>query len=196
MPRRSVRTLPDDGTRFGALRRVAVGDLSWTLYYPEVLVGPEAAADPRIAEAARLLVAGQRDAGRGGAGAGAGCGVAGGLAAALRTSIAVARRDAAGAEAPGRAGGRAGPGGGGTAARAILCPAAGAGPGRRGRGGPEATGLAPREALPQARLAELYLMQGERAKAVRAADAAAELRRQPAHRHRAGLRGPGRSAWS
>ena len=57
----AVTALPDDGSAFGVLRRVTVGALSWTLYYPEVLVGPEAASFPRIGEAARLLVAGQRD---------------------------------------------------------------------------------------------------------------------------------------
>ena len=35
----SVTTLPDDGAAFGVLRRVTVGALSWTLFYPEVLVG-------------------------------------------------------------------------------------------------------------------------------------------------------------
>ena len=57
----SVTTLPDDGAAFGVLRRVTVGALSWTLFYPEVLVGGEADGYPRIAAAARLLVAGQRD---------------------------------------------------------------------------------------------------------------------------------------
>src|SRR4051812_10762597 len=33
----SVRNFPGGGTRFGGLRRVGGGDLSWTLYYPEVL---------------------------------------------------------------------------------------------------------------------------------------------------------------
>ena len=53
--------VPGDGP-FGALRRVVVGQLSWTLYYPDILPGVEAAADPRLGEAARLLAAGQADA--------------------------------------------------------------------------------------------------------------------------------------
>ena len=56
----AVTALPDDGTPFGALRRVTVGALSWTLFYPEVLVAADAATYPRIGEAARLLAAGQR----------------------------------------------------------------------------------------------------------------------------------------
>ena len=75
-----------------------VGALSWTLFYPEVLVGDE--ADPRITAAARLLVAGQRDQAE--TAAGRRCPMlasAGALAAALRTSIAVARRDPAAADA-------------------------------------------------------------------------------------------------
>ena len=39
---------------FGVLRRVSVGALSWTLYYPEVLVGAEADVFPRIGEAGEL----------------------------------------------------------------------------------------------------------------------------------------------
>src|SRR5690606_26766214 len=37
----AVEALPDGGAAFGVLRRVSVGALSWTLYYPEVLVGAE-----------------------------------------------------------------------------------------------------------------------------------------------------------
>ena len=57
----AVTTLPDDGAAFGALRRVTVGALSWTLFYPEVLVGAEAAPIRGSRQAARLLVAGQRE---------------------------------------------------------------------------------------------------------------------------------------
>jgi tetratricopeptide (TPR) repeat protein len=175
----AVTALPDDGTPFGALRRVTVGALSWTLYYPDVLVGPEAVADPRIAEAARLLVAGQLEQAEAALAQVPDTKVAGGLAAALRTSIAVARGDAAAAEA--------------ASARAVeLAPAAAAPRLARSyarqlaldldgaaAAAEEAAKLAPQEALPQARLAELYLMRGERAKAVRAADAAAELGASP-----------------
>ena len=51
-------TLPGDGP-FGALRRVAVGQLSWALYYPEMIPNLERAADLRVDEAARLLAVGQ-----------------------------------------------------------------------------------------------------------------------------------------
>ncbi len=171
----AVTALPDDGTPFGALRRVTVGALSWTLYYPDVLVGAEAAADPQIAEAARLLVAGQREQAEAALAQVPDAGVAGGLAAALRTSIAVARGDAAGAEA--------------ASARAVELAPAAAAPrlarsyarqlaldleGAAAAAG-EAAALAPQEALPQARLAELYLMQGDVRRARNAADAAAKL---------------------
>ena len=171
----AVTALPDDGTPFGALRRVTVGALSWTLYYPDVLVGPEAAADPQVAEAARLLVAGQRAQAEAALAQVPDAGVAGGLAAALRTSIAVARGDSAGAEA--------------ASARAVELAPAAAAPrlarsyarqlaldldGAAAAAG-EAAALAPQEALPQARLAELYLMQGDLRRARQAGDAAAGL---------------------
>ena len=174
-----LTTLPDDGMAFGVLRRVTVGALSWTLYYPEVLVGPEAAADPRVAEAARLLVAGQRDRAEALLAQVPDEGVQGGLAAALRTSIAVAAGDTAGADA--------------ASARAVeLAPAAAAPRLARSyarqlaldldgavTAATEAAELAPREALPQARLAELYLMQGDVARSRAAADAAARLGTTP-----------------
>jgi hypothetical protein len=40
--RRTV--LPSPGGDYGALRQVVVGELSWTLFYPDVLTAPEAAA--------------------------------------------------------------------------------------------------------------------------------------------------------
>ena len=174
-----VTALPDEGTPFGVLRRVTVGALSWTLYYPEVLLGPEAAADPRLAEAARLLVAGQRDQAEAALAGVPDAGVPGGLASALRTSIAVARGDAAGAEA--------------TAARAVeLAPAAAAPRLAQSyarqlafdldgavAAAAEAARLAPEAALPQARLAELYLMQGDVRRARAAADTAAGLGSTP-----------------
>ena len=175
----AVTALPDEGTPFGVLRRVTVGALSWTLYYPEVLVGPEGADDPRLLEAARLLVAGQREQAETALAGVPDAGVAGGLAAALRTSIAVARGDLAGAEA--------------SSARAVALAPAAAAPrlaqsyarqlafdlDGAAAAAAEAARLAPSAALPQARLAELYLMQGQRAKAVTAADAAAALGSSP-----------------
>ena len=175
----SVTALPDDGLAFGALRRVTVGALSWTLYYPEVLVGADAAAYPRIAEAARLLVAGQAGQAELLLAQTAEAGAEGGLAAALRTSIAVARRDGAAADSQ--------------AARAIALAPGAAAPwlarsyarqlalnldGALAAAGEAAT-LAPREPLPQARLAELYLMQGETRRARIAADRAASLGATP-----------------
>ena len=120
----SVTTLPDDGAAFGVLRRVTVGALSWTLFYPEVLVGGEADGFPRIATAARLLVAGQRDQAESLLAAVPDAGAEGGLAAALRTSIAVARRDAA--AAAGQSARSSGPGArpGRTVSRAVLPAAA------------------------------------------------------------------------
>ena len=171
----SVSTLPDDGVSFGALRRVTVGALSWTLFYPEVLVGDEAAAstDRRLRRGCwrRASVARPRP-------SWPTCPMlasAGGLAAALRTSIAVARRDPAAADAQ--------------AARAVaLAPDAAAprlalsyarqlaldldGAVAAADGAAARASQAP---LPQARLAELYLMQGDTARSRRAADAAAAL---------------------
>ena len=89
-----------------------MGELSWTLFYPDVLTEPEAAAFPRVAEAARLLAAGQAakaEAALPGAPAG---GTEAGLRDALLAIIAVGRKDAAAAmrlaeravaEAPGSA---------------------------------------------------------------------------------------------
>ncbi|MFL5336010.1 MAG: FecR domain-containing protein [Geminicoccaceae bacterium] len=173
----SVSTLPDDGVPFGALRRVTVGALSWTLFYPEVLIGDE--DNPRLASAARLLTAGQREQAEAALAEVPDAGVAGGLAAALRTSIAVARRDAAAADR--------------LAARAVALAPDAAAPrlamsyarqlaldldGAVAATGEAAT-RAPRAPLPQARLAELYLMQGDTARSRRAADAAAALGTTP-----------------
>ncbi|MGD9511218.1 MAG: FecR domain-containing protein, partial [Geminicoccaceae bacterium] len=171
----AVEALPDDGAAFGVLRRVSVGALSWTLYYPEVLVGAEADAWPRIGEAARLLVAGQRDRAEAVLAEVPDAGVEGAFAAALRTSIAVARRDAATADAQ--------------SARAVALAPEAAAP-RLAQSyarqlaldldgavtaAAEAARLAPTEPLPQARLAELHLMQGDVARSRLAANEAARL---------------------
>ncbi len=174
-----VTPLPDDGKPFGALRRVTVGALSWTLYYPEVLVDTEAEAFPRIAEAARLLAAGQRDQAEALLEQVPDTGLEGGLAAALRTSIAVARGNSTGAAA--------------AAARAVeLAPAAASSElarsyalqldldlaGATAAAG-EAAALAPHDAFAQARLAELFLMQGDVRGAREAADKADRLSASP-----------------
>jgi tetratricopeptide (TPR) repeat protein len=174
-----VADLPDDGAAFNALRRVMVGALSWTLFYPEVLVGDEAAGYPAITEAARLLVAGQRQQAEPLLARIPDAGVAGALAAVMRTSIAVARRDLAEAQSE--------------AARAVkLAPDAAAprlalsyarqltldldGAVEAAR---EATVRAPQQPLPQARLAELYLMRGDVRRSRQAADVAARLGGSP-----------------
>ena len=54
-------TLPGGDGPYAALRRVTVGQLSWTLFYPDVLVGDEAQPFPRIREAAHLLAVGQAE---------------------------------------------------------------------------------------------------------------------------------------
>ncbi len=158
----ALSDLPDDGAVFGALRRVTVGALSWTLFYPEVLVGDETDAEPRIAEAARLLVAGQRDQAEALLAQVPDVGSRG------RARRCLAHLDRRGPSRPlhGRCTGcardRARPRGRGAASGAVLRPPAGARPRRCGRRGrPRRLRLAPTEALPQARLAELYLMQGE-----------------------------------
>ena len=88
-------TLPSPGGRFGALREVAVGALSWTLFYPDVLTEADAAQYPRIAQASRLLAAGQVADAETVLAAVPATGTEAGLAAALRAIIAVGRKDAA-----------------------------------------------------------------------------------------------------
>jgi tetratricopeptide (TPR) repeat protein len=175
----AVTTLPDDGAPFGALRRVTVGALSWTLFYPEVLVGAAEGTNPWIAEAARLLVGGQGDRAKAILSRVPPGGEEAGLAAALRTSIAVARGDRAAASAE--------------AARAVELAPEAAGP-RLAQSyarqlavdlegatvaATHAAVLAPKEPLPQARLAELYLMHGDVRRARRAAAEAARLGTTP-----------------
>ena len=131
-------TLPSPGGRFGALREVAVGALSWTLFYPDVLTEADAAQFPRIAQAARLLAAGQVADAEAVLAAVPATGTEAGLAAALRAIIAVGRKDAAAAAAARRPGGGPRPGLAGPAARAQLRPPARPRPRRRlrrGRGG-------------------------------------------------------------
>lgn len=167
-------TIPGDGP-YGALRRIAVGQLSWTLFYPDVLPGIEAAADPRLAQAAGLLAAGQVDAAEAALATIAGPGEAAGLRDALRTTIAVARKDT-------------------TAAAALSALAAQEAPERAApqlarsfalqlaldldgalAAAERAAELAPRSPLPSARVAELRLTRGETRAARRAAARAVEL---------------------
>ena len=171
--RRTV--LPSPGGAFGALREVAVGELSWTLFYPDVLTAPEAAAFPRIAEAARLLAAGQvAEAEAVLAGVPPG-GTEAGLRDALQAIIAVGRKDAAAAmrlaeRAVAEAPGSAVPQLSLSYARQLATDLDGA-----FAAAETAVGLAPREPLPRARLAEIHLMRGETRAARRAANEAVEL---------------------
>ena len=171
--RRTV--LPSPGGAYGALRQVAVGELSWTLFYPDVLTAPEAAAFPRIAEAARLLAAGQvAEAEAVLAGVPAG-GTEAGLRDALLAIIAVGRKDAAAAmrlaeRAVAAAPGSAVPQLALSYARQLATDLDGA-----FAAAEAAARLAPREPLPRARLAEIHLMRGETRAARRAANEAVEL---------------------
>lgn len=169
-------SLPSDGTPFGALRRVTVGQLAWTLFYPDVLAGTEAQGLPRITEAARLLAAGQvaeaeallanvpDDSGR-----------EAGLRDALRATIAFARKDAGEAQrladrAIAAAPDAAAPRLAASYARQLALDLDGA-----VAAGEAAVAAAPRAPLPQARLAELRLMRGETRAARRAAAQAQAL---------------------
>jgi Flp pilus assembly protein TadD len=170
--RRTV--LPSPGGAYGALRRVAVGELSWTLFYPDVLTEPEAAAFPRIAEAARLLAAGQAAEAEAVLARVPPGGTETGLRDALLAIVAVARKDPASA--------------GQLAERAVVTAPNSAVPQLASSyarqlatdldgalaAAETAAGLAPREPLPRARLAEIRLMRGETRQARRAANDAVE----------------------
>ena len=174
-----VTALPDEGTPFGVLRRLSVGELSWTLFYPELMVGADAAAYPRIEQAARLLVAGQRLQAETVLADVPAKGPEAGLAAALRASIAVARRDAVAAArqaslavelAPEAAAPRLAL----SYARQLALDLEGA-----TAAADEAAARAPDEPLPQSRLAELFLMQGELRRSRKAAAEASRLGASP-----------------
>jgi hypothetical protein len=171
--RRTV--LPSPGGPFGALREVAVGELSWTLFYPDVLTEPEAAAFPRVAAAARLLTAGQAAEAEAALAGAPAVGTEAGLQDALLAIIAVGRKDAAAAmrlaeRAVAAAPGSAVPRLALSYARQLATDLDGA-----FAAAEEAARLAPREPLPQARLAEIHLMRGETRAARRAANEAADL---------------------
>lgn len=161
--------LPEVEGGYAALRRVAVGELSWTLYYPEILAGREkAAAGPRLAEAARLLAAGQADEAEAILAGIPDRGREGGLKAALLATIAVARKDgaaarrlaeAAVAQAPGTAAAHLAL----SYARQLALDLDGAFAAAKA-----AVAAAGDNPLAHARLAELHLMRGE-ARAARAA---------------------------
>jgi tetratricopeptide (TPR) repeat protein len=156
------------GGPYGVLRRIAVGQLSWTLFYPDILVAEEAAAFPRIAAAARLLAAGQAGRAEAVLGRVPAGGREAGLRDALLATVAVARKDPISARI--------------LAERAITAAPASAAPylalsyARQLAtdldgafvAAERAGELAPRAPLPRARLAELHLMRGEtrRARAV------------------------------
>jgi tetratricopeptide (TPR) repeat protein len=163
------------GGPFAALRQVAVGQLSWTLFYPDVLVAGEAEDFPAIVEAARLLAAGQANQaqaildGLGGEGAEAG------LRDALRATIAVGRKDTARAQqlaerAVAAAPDLAAPRLALSYARQLAIDLNGA-----FAATDAAVARAPASPLPRARLAELHLMRGETRWARRAARKAMDL---------------------
>ena len=171
--RRTV--LPSPGGAYGALRQVAVGELSWTLFYPDVLTQPEAAAFPRIAEAARLLAAGQVAETEEALASVPPGGTEAGLRDALQAIIAVGRQDAAAAmrlaeQAVATAPGSAVPQLSLSYARQLATDLDGA-----FAAAETAVGLAPREPLSRARLAEVHLMRGEIRQARRAAEEAVAL---------------------
>ncbi len=152
-----------------------MGALSWTLFYPEVLVAADTATYPRIVDAARLLAAGQRSQAEALLAQAPATGEEAGLAAALRTTIAVAGGDAQratteAARAVELAPDAASPRLAQSYARQLALDLDGA-----VADAAAAAALAPQAALPQARLAELYLMQGDVRRARRAADEAARL---------------------
>ena len=166
---RATRTrLPADGA-YGALRRVTVGELSWTLFYPDVLAGTETSRYPRIAEAARLRAAGQAGKAEAVLNGVTGGGTEAGLRDTLLATIAVAQKDAptaqrlalqAAAEAPGAAAPRLAF----SYARQLELDLDGA-----LAAAEVAVQVAPANPLAHARVAELHLMRGE----TRAARAAA-----------------------
>lgn len=169
----TVAALPGDGSEYGPLRRVTVGEIAWTLFYPDVIVDADAGAYPRIADAARLLAAGQRQAAERVLADVPAIGSEGGLKSALLAMIAVARKDAPEAARLAEAATALAPN---AAAAALALSYA------RQLGGDldgavaaaeRAASLAPDAALVQARLSELYLMRGDVAAARRAAEEAA-----------------------
>mgnify|MGYP001459904253 CR=1 FL=1 len=171
--RRSMLPSPDG--RFGALRELLVGTLSWTLYYPDVLTQEEATAFPRIAEAGRLLAAGQVAAAEEVLARAPSSVIEGGLADALRAIVAVGRRDTALALALAERATAAAPGS--AVPQLALSYARQLAPDLEGAltAADAAAAPAPGAPLPQARLAELHLMRGEIRSARRRADDAMRL---------------------
>lgn len=174
-----VTALPGAEGGYGAMRRVIVGELSWTLFYPDVLVATEAAAHPELAAAARLLAAGQVGPAEARLATAPAEATAAGLRDALRAIIAfgqgdaaaaLALADAAVAQAPGSAAGHL--------ARSYALQlepdieAARA----AARAAVEAD---PANGLARARLAEVELMRGATRAARRSAEEAARLEGGP-----------------
>ncbi len=165
----SKERLAAAGAPYEVLRRAAAGRLAWTLYYPELLVSDTSVSDPRLTEAARLLQAGQALRAQALLRQIEGRGPMGGLRDALLASIAVARGDggeasrlaeAAVGEAPGLAAARLAQ----SYARQLALDLDGALVAAE-----TASGMAPRDPLVSARIAELQMMQGR----IRAARSAA-----------------------
>ena len=171
-----------------------MGELSWTLFYPDVLTEPEAAAFPRVAEAARLLAAGQAAEAEAVLAGTPAVGTEAGLRDALLAIIAVGRKDAAAAmrlaeRAVAAAPGSAVPRLALSYARQLATDLDGA-----FAAAEEAARLAPREPLPQARLAEIHLMRGETRAGAPGRERGGGAGRRAAGAAGAGLRGAGGAA--
>jgi tetratricopeptide (TPR) repeat protein len=172
-PRRT--SLPSPGGMYGALREVAVGALSWTLFYPDILTQPEAVQFPRIEQAARFLAAGQVADAEALLANVPSVATEAGLKDALLAIIAVGRKDTELARQLAEQAVTAAPGSAVpllalSYARQLAIDLDGA-----FAAAEAAAGLAPREPLPRARLAEIHLMRGETRAARRAANEAVKL---------------------
>ncbi|MFZ1429950.1 MAG: TonB-dependent receptor [Geminicoccaceae bacterium] len=170
-----VTAIPGNGAVYSPLRQVTVGQLSWTLFYPDVMVATEAGPYPRITAAARLLAAGQRTAAETMLAAVPDAGTEAGLKNSLLAMVAVARKDAPEAlrlanQAASLAPTAAAPQLALSYARQLAQDLDGA-----VQAAEQAAVRAPEEPLVPARLSELFLMRGDTGAARRAAEEAARL---------------------
>lgn len=170
-----VTAIPGDGGVYSPLRHVTVGQLSWTLFYPDVLIAAEAAPYPRITAAARLLAAGQSPTAEALLADVPDSGTEAALKDSLLAVMSVARKDAPEAirlatQATLLAPTAAAPQLALSYARQLALDLDGAVAAAR-----QAAVLAPEEPLVPARLSELYLMRGDTGAARRMAEEAARL---------------------
>lgn len=170
-----VTAIPGDGGVYSPLRHVAVGQLSWTLFYPDVIVATEAGPYPRITAAARLLAAGQKAAAETMLAPVSDSGTEAALKSSLLAMMAVARKDAPDAlrlanQATSLAPAAAAPQLALSYARQLALDLDGAVAAAK-----QAAVLAPEEPLVPARLSELHLMRGDVSAARRAAEEAVRL---------------------